>query len=245
MLKRLKRGLYALFALSFCLLMGTSPLYATPQASSHYVFNESSIGSGGLNNSASANYTGFDSIGSIGVGSSASSNYQVASGSITPFDPALSVSINGTVNFATAFSAAAASTATTTFTVSNYTTYGYVAQIYGNTPSNGTTSIAAMGTTSPTASVAGTSQFGINLVANTAPVSVGANLNNGQFGFGTVTSNYNTSNVYRYVSGETIAQATKNSGITVYTITYVVNVPALTPGGIYNSNQTLIVTGTY
>lgn len=226
-------------------MSSSSPIYATPQASSHYVFNESSIGSGGLNNSASASYTGFDAIGSIGIGSSASTNYQVASGPVTPFDPALSVSINGTVNFATAFSAAAASTATTTFTVSNYTTYGYVAQIYGNTPTNGTTSITAMGTTSPTASAAGTSQFGINLVANTLPTSVGANLSNGQFGYGTVTANYNTANVYRYVSGETIAQATKNSGITTYTITYVVNVPALTPGGIYTTNQTLIVTGTY
>lgn len=243
MLKRLKRGIYVLFALSFSLL--DSPLYAVPQASTNYKFNESSIGSGGLNNSASASYTGFDAIGNIGIGTSASTNFQVASGSITPFDPALSVSMNGTVNFATAFSAAAASTATTTFTVSNYTTYGYVAQIYGNTPSNGTTSLVAMGTTTPAASAIGTSQFGINLAANTAPVSVGANLNNGQFGFGTVTSNYSTSNVYRYVSGETIAQATKNSGVTTYTITYVVNVPALTPGGIYTSNQTLIVTGTY
>ncbi|TAL14607.1 hypothetical protein EPN95_02285 [Patescibacteria group bacterium] len=245
MLKRLKRGIYVLFALSLYLASGSSPIHATPQASSHYVFNESSIGAGGLNNSSSASYTGYDAIGSIGIGISASSNYQVASGSVTPFDPALSVSINGTVNFATAFSAAAASTATTTFTVSNYTTYGYVAQIYGNTPSNGTTTIAAMGTSSPTASVAGTSQFGINLVANTLPSSIGANLNNGQFGFGSVASNYNTSNVYRYVSGETIAQATKNSGVTTYTITYIVNVPPLTPGGIYTSNQTLVVTGTY
>ncbi|MDB5167073.1 MAG: exported protein of unknown function [Candidatus Saccharibacteria bacterium] len=245
MLKRLKREIYVLFALSLCLALGSSPIYAAPQASSHYVFNESSIGAGGLNNSSSASYQGFDSLGSIGVGTSSSSNFQVASGSITPFDPALSVSINGTVNFATAFSAATPTTATTSFTVSNYTTYGYVAQIYGSTPSNGTTTIAAMGTTTPAASAIGTSQFGINLVANTSPISIGANLNNGQFGYGSVAANYNTSNVYRYVSGETIAQAAKNSGITTYTITYVVNVPALTPGGIYTSNQTLIVTGTY
>lgn len=94
-------------------------------------------------------------------------------------------------------------------------------------------------------SVVGTSQFGINLVANTLPISIGANPDNGSFGFGLASTNYNTPNQYRYISGETIAQAPKSSGVTVYTITYLVNVPALTPGGQYISDQTLIVTGTY
>lgn len=242
MLKRVQRGISAFFIAVSLLVFGAPNIYAAQSA--HYILNESTLGAGGLNQSSSASFIGQDAIGSIGVGTAASTNFQVQAGSVTPSDPNLSVAVNGTVNFTT-FSAAAAATATTTFTILNYTTYGYVAQIVGNPPSNGTTTITPMGTTSPTASVAGTSQFGINLVANTLPTSVGANLNNGQFGFGSVTANYNTSNVYRYVSGETIARATKNSGLTTYTITYVVNVPALTPGGIYTSNQTLIVTGTY
>jgi len=247
MSKRLKNGLAAFLAIACSLIISSSHLYATPSQSSNYRFNESAIGSGGLIQSSSANYQGRDSIGDIGIGSSASSSYQIAAGSTTTNDPALSVSVNGTINF-NAFSSAAATTATTTFTVLNYTTYGYIVQIVGNAPSNGATTIDAMnpsGPSFPGASVAGTSQFGINLVANTSPVSVGANLNNGQFGYGAVAGNYGTSNSYRYVSGETVALATRNSGVTTYTITYMVNVPALTPGGIYNSNQTLIVTGTY
>lgn len=242
MLKRLKRGVGVFFAFALTLTSLSSLASAAPSQSTNYKFNESAIGSGGLIQSSSANYQGRDSIGDIGVGPAASSNFRIAAGSTTTNDPALSVAVNGTINF-NAFSAATATTATTTFTVLNYTTYGYIVQIIGNAPSNGSTTIAPMATTGP--SVAGTSQFGINLVANTSPVSVGANPNNGQFGYGTVAGNYATSNSYRYVSGETIAQATRNSGTTTYTITYLVNVPALTPGGIYSSAQTLIVTGTY
>lgn len=242
MLKRVKISIFVLFVMSCAIGFTDLTVYAEPSQSANYKFNESSIGTGGLIQSSSANYKGRDSIGDISIGSAASSNYQIAAGSTTTNDPALSISINGTINFGN-FTASSATTATTTFTVLNYTTYGYVAQIIGNPPTNGSTTIAPMTTTGP--SVAGTSQFGINLVANTSPVSVGANPDNGQFGYGAVTPNYSTPNSYRYVSGEAVAQATKNSGITTYTITFLVNVPALTPGGVYTSNQTLVVTGTY
>jgi hypothetical protein len=99
--------------------------------------------------------------------------------------------------------------------------------------------------TTASTSQTGVEQFGVNLVANTLPVSVGANPNNGQFGFGEAATNYNTSNSYRYVSGEAIAKAPKSSGLTTYTLSYLVNVDSLTPGGQYTSNQTLVVTGTY
>jgi hypothetical protein len=91
----------------------------------------------------------------------------------------------------------------------------------------------------------GIEQFGINLVANTLPISFGANPDNGQFGFGSVASGYNTPNNFRYVNGETIASASKDSGITNYTISYIVNVAPLTAGGTYTANQALVVTGTY
>jgi hypothetical protein len=154
---------------------------------------------------------------------------------------------SGAINFGD-FSASTATVTSTTFSVTNYTSFGYVVQIIGSAPTSGSTTINAMdpaGPSYPGASIAGTSQFGINLVANTSPTSVGANPNNGQFGFGAAAGNYGTSNSYRYVSGETIALAPKSSGTTIYTMTYMVNVPALTPGGKYTCDQTLIVTGTY
>lgn len=242
MLKRLRRGIYAILAVALCYFVGTHSLYAVTQ-STNYKFDETAIGSGGLNQSSSTNFTGRDSVGDIGVGTSTSGNYQVAAGSTTTNDPALSVAIGGSaINFGS-FSAASPTTATATFTVLNYTSYGYIAQIVGNPPTNGATTLAAMSTTG--SSVPGTSQFGINLVANTLPVSVGANPDTGAFGYGSAAPNYATPNMYRYASGETIALSTKSSGLTTYTISYLINVNSLIQGGIYTSNETIIVTGTY
>lgn len=223
---------------------GTVHVYAqdSPQ-SPNYRLDESTIGAGGMLQASSPNYQASSSTGDLAVGNSGSGNFQIDAGSKTTNDPTLSFSMdNGGVNFGS-FTPSAATTTTSHFTISNYTSYGYVVQIAGNPPTNGSHTITAMDTTST--SQPGFEQFGINLVANTSPTSVGANPNNGQFGFGSASTNYGTSNRYRYVSGETIASAPKSSGETIYTISYLVNVGSLTPGGKYTSNQTLIVTGTY
>lgn len=213
--------------------------------SSSFKLSESSIGAGSTVQSSSSNFKASDAVGDTTIGNSSSTNFQVNSGNKTPNDPNLAVSItSGNIAFPD-FSAATTSVATATFSVLNYTSYGYVVLIAGTTPTNGTKSIPAMGTTIPAASSPGTEQFGINLVANTSPISFGANPNNGNYGFGSTVTNYNTPNVFRYTNGETIAKATKSSGVTNYTISYIVNVAGLTPGGQYTTNQTLIVTGTY
>lgn len=211
--------------------------------SNNYVFSESSVGSDDTLQSGSTNYQVTSSTGDLVVGDSSSNGYNLSSGSKTTNDPALSFAItNGNSSFGS-FSTANPTTATTTFSVSNYTSYGYVVQIVGKPPTYGSHTISAM--TSTDASIAGTEQFGINVVANTIPSNFGANPDNGQFGFGTAAINYNETNKFRYVSGETIAMAPKSSGITNYTISYLVNVNSLTPGGQYTSDQILIVTGTY
>lgn len=243
MLKRVENWTRVLLIVVCCAICLSTTVSADTLTSTNYKFTETALGSGGLIQSSSANYQGRDSIGDLSVGNSTSANYQINTGNTTTNDPALSFTINdGSINFGN-FSASAATTTTATFTISNYTSYGYVVQIVGNPPKNGSSSITPMTTTGP--SNVGTSQFGINLVANTSPISVGANPNNGSFGFGVASADYNTPNQYRYVSGETIAQAPKSSGLTTYTITYLVNVVGLTPGGQYTSDQTIIVTGTY
>ena len=210
--------------------------------SSHYHFDEVDLGGGGFGQSSSTNFQAFDTTGDLAIGNSSSSNFQVESGSRTPHDPTLSFVVNSTgANFGS-FTASGPTTTTATFTVSDYTSYGYVVQVLGNPPTNGGHTISAMGSTD--ISHPGTEQFGINLVANTSP-SVGANPNNGSFGFGAAATNYNTANNFRYVNGETIAMAPKSSGSTVYTLSYLVNVTSLTPGGQYTSDQTIVVTGTY
>ncbi len=242
MSKRLVGWLSVFLALVYCVTLIVPTAHAETLQSSNYKFDESTVGAGGLVQANSANYQSNSSVGDLAVGSNASGNFQTGNGSTTTNDPALSFTVNNAASFGS-FSPGSATVTTASFSVSNYTSYGYVVQIVGNPPNNGTHTLPAMATTG--VSQIGVEQFGINLVANTLPSSVGANPNNGQFGFGLASTNYATSNRYRYVSGETVASAPKSSGVTIYTISYLINVTSLTPGGQYTSDQTIIVTGTY
>lgn len=216
---------------------------ADPLRSTNYLFQETQLGGVGNSGAASTNFQSQTSGGILGNTNSASGNFQINAGNTTTNDPTLQFAIlSGSVGFGS-FSAGTPSTATATFQVSDYTSYGYVVQIFGTPPTNGSHTLTNMLSTAP--SQAGVEQFGINLVANTSPTSVGANPDHGQFGFGSAASNYNTTNNYRYVSGDVIVTGPKSGGLTTYTISYLVNVSSLTPGGQYSGSQTIICTGTY
>jgi hypothetical protein len=245
--KRLLQGAVVCMTI---VLSASSFAFADTLQSSHYQLIESDVGGGGLVQSNSANFKSVLSVSDTAVGDSASANFQSQAGSQTSPDPALSFIINNAnATFSGPFSPTATATATNSCSISNYTSYGYSVQIVGSTPTNGGHSIPAMGTDAdggPAFSQVGHEQFGMNMVANTDPSSFGLNPDNGQFGFGTVqTTNYKTANKYRYASGEAIASAPKSSGVTTYTISYIVNVSSLTPGGRYTSSQQIIVIGTY
>lgn len=229
-----------LFA-SICLCLFIA-LPAHALQSTNYRIDEDAISTGNLLQSSSANYQAVDGVNDLAIGNAASTNYQIEAGSKTTGDPWLTFSVDSSgTNFGT-FSPTTTATATAAFTVLNYTSYGYVVQIFGSPPTNDGHSLVAMsgGTGTP-----GTEGFGINLVANTSPISFGADPDNGQFGFGEVDPDYITPNDYRYVDGGIIATAPKSSGLTDYTISAIANVSPLTPGGVYTSAMTLIVTGTY
>ena len=221
----------------------TAPAMADPLVSPHYQFTEQSLGSSGLYGSASPNFQSEQALGILGLNTSASTNLQVQVGNITTGDPALTFIVNSSsIDFGD-FSATSASTTTASFQVLDYTSYGYVVQVYGTPPTHNGHTLAAMATAG--SSTPGTEQYGINVVANTSPVSLGANPNNGQFGFGQAATGYDTSNNYKYVNGDIIAQGPKSSGTTIYTISYLINVSELSPGGAYSGAETLICTGSY
>lgn len=218
-------------------------LPASALESTNYRIDESAISTGNMLQSSSANFKAMDGVNDLAVGNSASSNYQILAGSKTDPYPWLSVRILSSNASFGVLSSTTTATATASFSVINYTSYGYVVQIEGATPKNGSHSLPAMTTES---SQSGIEQFGMNLVANTQPTNpLGANPDNGQFGYGTVNSNYATTNTFNYSDGSIIASAPKSSGTTTYTISYVMNVQALTPGGRYQANQSLVITGTY
>lgn len=223
------------------LLPGTAA--ADLSASPHLHIYETELGGGGLANEQSANLQAGENIGDTATGSSSSTNLTLQSGYNTTNDPTLSLMILDAAPAFGVFSAAQASTATGRFQVSNYTSYGYAVQIVGTPPTNGSHTLSAI--TTPDASQVGREQFGINLVANTSPASFGADPQNASNGTGVAASGYNTANYYQFNSGDTIATAPKTSGVTIYTISYLVNVSSITPGGQYQSNVSIICTGFY
>ena len=231
-----------MYALLFVLLI--TPGSVSALQSTNYIFDETSIGAGGLIQSSSPNFQGSGSaLGDISVGNSASENFQIEQGSQTTDDPTLTFAVENFNASLGELSSTTTATATAKFSIINYTSYGYIVQVAGTPPKNGDHEISPLLEASDP--VPGTDQFGLNLVANTIPESIGQNPDSDEFGFGEAAPNYDESNKYRFVSGDTVAFAPKSSGKTTYTISYIVNVEPLTPGGKYTSNQTLIVTGTY
>jgi len=228
----------------------------TVQQSPNYQFEYSDVGGGGLNISSSSHYQSVLSTQDAAVGSSSSNNYQGQGGSQTTGDPALSLTIdNSGSNFTPLFSSTAVSTASSSFSVIDYTSYGYDVLIVGTPPTNEGHTIPGMnnGSGGATTSSPGTEQFGINLVKNAnflgAGQDLGADPDRGQFGASAAdagpTTNYNTPGKFYYSNGDTIVHSAKSSGQITYTISYIINVAPLTPGGRYSSNLSLICIATY
>ncbi|HKX73572.1 MAG TPA: hypothetical protein VJM32_06135 [Candidatus Saccharimonadales bacterium] len=233
------------------LFVGVFAVLAVPDiayalSSGSYQIQEDFVGGGGNTRSASSSYISQDAIGGAAAGDGSGTAYRTQSGSQTTSDPTLSMSVDtASVNLG-ALSTSLTRTGTATFSVLNYTSYGYIVQTIGNPPDNGVHTLT--GLASQAASATNTEQFGINLKANTAPTTFGAEpleVPDNTFSFGVAATGYNTANQYKYVAGNTIASAPKSSGKTTYTISYIVNISNNTPGGSYSGKQTLVVVGTY
>jgi hypothetical protein len=215
-------------------------------SSSSYQVIESEIGGNGQFDSTSANYAinptaddGGSSLGESAVGNSASSGYQTNSGFNTTAQPGLTLIVNtSSINFGTV-PVGTKTQASATFSVKNYTSYGYAVKIVGAAPQMGSKVLTALGTDTPYNATQ--EQFGINLRANTAPVfgadpvqSPSAAFSFGVAGDGTTgiygtTRPYTIPDQYRFVSGETVASAPKSSGETDYTVACMMNAITTTP----------------
>lgn len=129
---------------------------------------------------------------------------------------------------------------TSSMTVSTNGASGYAVTVNGTTLTSGSNTITAL--TSPTASSQNNKQFGLNLVANTTP-SVGSAVSG--TGTGTAASGYNTSNSYKFVTGETVASATGPTNSNTFTVSYIANVDGSTAAGSYSTLLTYIATANF
>lgn len=124
-------------------------------------------------------------------------------------------------------------TATMQFSGGTNDPTGYTTYLGGLTMTSGNNIIdplSAGGT-----SIVGSSQFGLNLRANSNPT-VGID----PFGPGAsvATAGYDTPNVFRFVNGEAITTSSTSTDFKVFTASFIVNVPPNQTPGIYATTMT-------
>lgn len=244
---RIKQKLAPIVLLALAASFGMIGLVQASQASSTgYGINEVFFGSGGSLHDCSATYCAKLAAGETGVGNTASPLYQAQAGFNTDRQPFLEFVVSNTNIDVGILTSSTTKTTTATFSVKSYLASGYVVKQTSAGPTNG--SYVMSGLATPTASAVGTEQFGINLVANTSPVTFGANPSqspDATFGHGQVSSGYNTPNLFKYVPNDTIAYSDQSSGTTNYTASYIFNVSNLTAGGTYVMRHVLVATSTF
>jgi hypothetical protein len=223
-------------------------VFAAQSQSSNYSVDQVFMGAGGELNACGTQYCSKQSAGEIAAGHTAGSAFQAQAGFNVNREPYLAFSVAGGPTDLGYLSEIGVSTTTATFAVKTYLASGYVVQIASDPPTNTSTGYMLNALSSPTGSSVGNEQFGINLVANTAPVNMGAppvQVPDNTFSYGTVASGYNTPNVYKYVKGDTIASSNQSSGQTDYTLSFIYNISHVTPSGLYKFNGTLVATSTF
>ena len=270
---RWKRQLAAVLATALAVSWPALASSDPTMTSGSYSVTESEVGGIGDFNESSSNYSlkpgvddGGATLGEAATGNSSSSNYQTNSGFNTTAQPGLMLTVNQSSFDLGILSTILSSSTTATFSVSDYTSYGYSVQVFGAPPIYNGHQLTAMGNNTSPASPGATEQFGMNLRANTSPNSVGSdplevpdnqpfgsstfsygqagNYNQGGTTYG-VDRTYSVPNEYTYNSGDIIASSAKTSGPTLFTMSFMANITNLTPAGRYSGSLTLVATGTF
>jgi hypothetical protein len=121
------------------------------------------------------------------------------------------------------------------FVVATNAGYGYSVTMSGTTLTSGNNTIPAIFPGG--GSTIGTNQFGVNLRANSTP-SIGADPNG--LGVGVVALEYNTPNLFRFRSGDTLVTSNNSSDNQKFTVSYVTNINGAQPAGYYATTITYI-----
>ena len=116
---------------------------------------------------------------------------------------------------------------------------GYSTFIAGTTLSSGINTIPAL--TTPETSNPGTSQFGLNLVANSNP-DTGQNRTGG--GTAVPGTSYGSPNQFKFENG-IIAASPNSTNFNVFTVSYLVNISNSQKPGIYTTTMTYIATAAF
>jgi hypothetical protein len=207
-----------------------------------YSISEAQFGSGSLVEGCSSEYCAQSSAGDLAVGQSSGTAYGANNGFNTTDVPTLEVITEMNNQDLGVLDTGQTATTTALVKVRTYLCNGFTMQITGNTPHMGTRHLIPL--LGATASEPGTEQFGVNLVANSSP-SIGADpvtMPDNHVDTSLIKDGYNTPNEFKYLSGDTVAESNVASGETHFTISMMINISDLTPGGYYSSNFSAVVT---
>ncbi|MGH7197057.1 MAG: hypothetical protein ACREGJ_04835 [Candidatus Saccharimonadales bacterium] len=167
--------------------------------------------------------------------------------------PDCSTATSGAISFNQLFSPTDTATATSQMAASTNAGSGYNITVTGTTLTSGANTVTAM--SAAALGTRGTSQFGMNLKANTVLTSnpaIGAEaapVANGTEFKGQAAIGYDTVDNFKFVSGNSVANsANGGAGPTnaqIYTTSYIVNVPGSQPAGTYTTTITYVCTPTF
>lgn len=239
-----KKSIFYLLTLS--LLLAVPAGLGARITSTNYIIFADVFSAGGTEDSSSSNYGLQDTLGEAIIlsATSTSANYGIKAGfrELYP-DQFITFSANPTTVDLGTLSNLIVSTASNTLTVDTNSINGFSITVSGATlTSTVGDTISAIGVTSAS-STAATEQFGINLVANTAP-SVGAAAS-GTAPIGSAAAQYDTADSFAYNTGDTIASSAGDINQTVFTVSYIGNISLTTELGSYTTTLTYSATANF
>jgi len=138
------------------------------------------------------------------------------------------------INFGNLTTGGTASASSQLLTATNAVS-GFTIIVAGSTMTSGNNTIAPIDPQD--VSRPGLAQFGLNLVANTAP-SVGSNPTGP--GAATPSATYGQQNFFRFVSDAMVASAMSADDLRKLTVSYIINIPVSQPVGVYATTLTYV-----
>lgn len=167
--------------------------------------------------------------------------------------PDCSTATAGTISFDRLFSPTDTAVTTSQMAASTNAGAGYSITVNGPTMTSSGNTITGM--SSSTAGVRGTSQFGLNLKANTTTTATPATgieaapVPNGTNYRGQPATGYDSVDTFKFFNGDPVANsyntAPGGTDAQIFTVTYIVNVPGSQPAGTYTTTLTYICTPTF
>ena len=169
--------------------------------------------------------------------------------------PDCATATSGVISFNQLFSPTDTATATSQMAASTNAGFGYVISVNGPTLTSGANTISAIAAAGGAVGVRGTSQFGLNLKANTTTTStpaIGTEVApaaNGTNYKGQALAGYNAIDFFKFITGNSVADSGNGgaggSDAQIFTASYMVNVPGSQPAGTYTTTLTYICTPTF